>query len=152
MIEYFVFCREKAEVFKEDLINLMEILLADNISQRYPNSLPAEYVKKMIAYIEDGSAFVVGAKDVNKLVGFCWAYTLDVFDEHRFHIDMICVDSKYRKMGVASHLVMMQKEEAKKRGIYVLEAMATRKNENSYNWFHSLGFEDERVKVKLDIE
>lgn len=151
MIEYFVFDRKKAEDLKKDLINLMGTVLADNIPQRYPNSLSAEYVEKMIAYIEDGSAFVVGAKDDNKLAGFSWAYVLDIFDERRLHIDMICVDSKYRKMGIASHLVMMQIEEAKKRGIHTLEAMTTRKNKNSYNWFHSLGFEDERVKVKLEI-
>lgn len=151
MIEYFVFDKEKAKVLKEDLINLMGIVLADNIPQRYPNSLSEEYVQKMITYIRDGSAFVVGARDENKLAGFSWAYVLDVFDERRFHIDMICVDSKYRKEGIASHLVMMQIEEAKKRGIHALEAMTTRKNENSYNWFHSLGFEDERVKVKLEI-
>ena len=94
MIEYFVFDRKKGEDLKKDLINLMGTVLADNIPQRYPNSLSAEYVEKMIAYIEDGSAFVVGAKDDNKLAGFSWAYVLDIFDERRLHIDMICVDPK----------------------------------------------------------
>jgi hypothetical protein len=29
--------------------------------------------------------------------------------------------------------------------------MTTKANENSYRWFHSMGFVDERVKVKLEI-
>lgn len=151
MIEYFVFDKRDAEKFYRDLITLMETVLADNIPQNYPNCLSEEYVKKMTTYIEDGSAFVVGARDGNTLAGFSWAYTLHIFDETRFHIDMICVDPNYRKMGIARQLVKLQIDEAKKRGIHAIETMTTRSNENSYNWFHSLGFEDERVKVKLEI-
>lgn len=151
MIKYFVLNKSDVEALYGDLTNLMETVLADNIPQNYPVGLAEEYVKRMANYIEDGSAFVVGAKDGEELTGFLWAYTLNIFDETRFHIDMICVNPEYRRMGIAGHLVELQVEEAKKRGIHAIEAMTTRSNENSYNWFHSLGFEDERVKVKLEI-
>lgn len=151
MIEYFVFAQNEVRAFYSELTTLMEIVLADNISQNYPESLPEDYVRRMENYIQDGSAFVVGAKDNSNLAGFSWAYALDIFDERRFHIDMICVNPYYRKRGIAKQLINMQLREAERQGIQVVEAMTTRKNKNSYNWFHSLGFEDERVKVKLEI-
>lgn len=151
MIEYFVFSKDDVEKFYSDLISLMENVLADNIPQKYPDNISEDYVRNMKTYIQDGSAFVVGAKDNSSLAGFSWAYALDVFDERRFHVDMICVNPSYRKRGIAKQLVKMQFKEAKRQGIHVVEAMTTRSNENSYNWFHSLGFEDERVKVKLEI-
>ena len=151
MIEYFVFTKDDVKVFRDSLIYLMEIILADNIMQKYPEKLAEDYVNKMENFIGDGSAFVVGAKIQDKLAGFSWAYVLNIFDEFRFHIDMICVNPRYRKKGIARQLIKLQIEEAKKRDLHAIEAMATRKNENSYNWFHSLGFEDERIKVKLDI-
>ena len=151
MIEYFVFTKNEVRTFYPELTTLMGIVLADNISQNYSESLPEDYVRRMENYIQDGSAFVVGAKDNSKLVGFSWAYALDIFDERRFHIDMICVNPSYRKRGIAKQLVNMQIKEAERRGIQTVEAMTTRSNENSYNWFHSFGFEDERVKVKLEI-
>lgn len=151
MIDYFVLSKDYVGVFYPELIILMETVLADNIPQNYPDSLSEDYVRRMETYIQDESAFVVGAKDDSILAGFSWAYALDVFDERRFHIDMICVNPSYRKRGIAKQLVKMQLKEAERRGIKVVEAMVTRNNENSYNWFHSLGFEDERVKVKLEI-
>lgn len=151
MIEYFVFTPNEVKVFCSELTTLMGIVLADNIPQNYSDSLPKDYVKRMETYIQDGSAYVVGAKDNSTLAGFSWAYALDVFSERRFHIDMICVNPSYRKRGIAMQLVKLQLEEAKRQNIRAIEAMTTRSNENSYNWFHSLGFEDERVKVKLEI-
>ena len=151
MIEYFVFDKSDVGLFYKDLVVLMETVLADNIPQNYPDGLAEEYVKRMAEYIEDGSAYVVGARAGDVLAGFSWVYPLNIFNESRFHIDMICVNPDYRKMGIAGRLVELQIEEARKRGIHAIEAMTTKSNENSYNWFHSLGFEDERVKVKLEI-
>lgn len=151
MIEYFIFNKDDVETFYPELTTLMGTVLADNIPQNYPDRLPEDYVKRMKTYIQDRSAFVVGAKDNSVLAGFSWAYALDIFDERRFHIDMICVNPSYRKRGIAKQLVKMQLKEAKRRGIRAVEAMITRNNENSYNWFHSIGFEDERIKVKLEI-
>ena len=151
MLEYSVFKKEDVSNFYYQLVFLMEMVLKDNILQSYPDTLPIDYVNNLSVYIEDGSAYIVGAKDGESLAGFSWAYELKIFNEKRFHIDMICVDPGYRKKGIAGKFVKLQIDEAKRRGIKSLEAMATRGNENAYHWFHSLGFEDERVKVKLEI-
>lgn len=151
-LEYIVFEPEDIGHYKDDLISLMQNVLADNITQKYPKNLAEQYVDKMPGYISDGSAIIVGAISDRKLAGFSWAYELKIFNERRIHIDMIGVNSDYRRNGIARKLVEMQIEEAKSRDITIIEALTTKANENSYNWFHSMGFEDERVKVKLELE
>ena len=137
---------------REALVDLMEIVLADNITQRYPSNQAEIYVGKMGGYIEDGSAIVCGAFDECRLVGFSWAYETTIFTERRVHIDMIGVAPEYRRAGIARELVDIQIGEARKRGIHILEAMTTKDNRNAYNWFHTMGFCDERVKVRRDLE
>lgn len=150
-MEFRLFQAMDVETYKDELIRLMRIVLCDNITQDYPASQAEIYVEKIPGYIEDGSAIVVGAIEKGNLVGFSWAYELSIFEERRIHIDMIGVEQKFRMNGIARRLVELQIEEAKQRGISIIEAMTTRKNENSYNWFHSMGFIDERVKVRKDI-
>lgn len=150
-IEYKNFEAKDIDCYKDELVALMQNVLADNITQHYPEDLAEQYVEKMPGYISDGSAIIVGAVSDDKLVGFSWAYELKVFGERRIHIDMIGVNPDFRRNGIASRLVEMQIEESKRRNISIIEAMTTKANENSYNWFHSMGFVDERVKVKMEL-
>ena len=151
-LEYRVLTPEDIAAFREDAVRLTETILAENITQRYPEDLAEQYVSKMPGYIADGSACVVGALRDGELAGFSWAYELAIFGERRLHIDMIGIKPGYRRQGVAKRLVEIQMEEARKRGIRILEAMTTKANTAAYSWFHSLGFEDERVKVRLDLD
>ena len=143
---------EEVKSNKEAMIKLMNIVLKDNITQEYPKDQADKYVEKIPGYIEDGSAIVSGVFDGALLVGFSWAYELNIFGERRVHIDMIGVDPIYRKRGIAKQLIDLQIEETRKRGITIMEAMTTKDNDNSYNWFHSMGFNDERVKVRKNLE
>lgn len=138
--------------YRIQMVELMEIVLNDNITQKYPPNQAEIYVGKISGYIEDGSAIVSGAFDNENLIGFSWAYELSIFGERRVHIDMIGVNQEYRKQGVARNLIDIQIEEIKKRNINILEAMTTKANSNSYNWFRSMGFKDERIKVRKDLE
>lgn len=134
-----------------EMVRLMELVLRDNILQNYPDDLAEQYVLKIPGYIEDGSAIVAGAFEEGVLVGFSWAYELSIFDERRVHIDMIGVNPDFRGRGIARRLVDIQIEETQKRGISIMEAMTTKDNVHSYNWFHSIGFQDERVKVRRNL-
>lgn len=140
------------EEHKDEMIVLMDMVLRDNITQNYPSNQALLYVEKIPGYISDGSAIVSGAFDENKLVGFSWAYEFSIFGERRVHIDMIGVDLAYRKQGIARKMIELQIQVIRKRGISIVEAMTTKSNVNSYNWFHFMGFEDERVKVKLELK
>lgn len=152
LMEYKILSSSDVKVHGESLACLMNIVLEDNITQKYPADQAEKYVNKIPGYIEDESAIVVGAIDAEVLIGFSWAYELCIFGERRVHVDMIGIDPRYRKKGVARKLVELQIEETKKRGIHIMEAMTTKANKNAYNWFHSMGFNDERVKVRYDLE
>ena len=58
------------------MVELMEVVLNDNIIQKYPSNQAEIYVGKIGGYIEDGSAIVSGAFENEKLIGFSWAYEL----------------------------------------------------------------------------
>ena len=49
---------------------------------------------------------------------------------------------------IAKRLMEKQFEEAKNRGIYIIEAMVTKSNQAAYNWHLKTGFEEERVKMR----
>lgn len=149
-MEYKILHADDIETYKEDLITLMDMVLKDNISQNYPVNQAEIYVNKIPSYIMDGSAIVSGAFKGDLLLGFSWAYELTIFGERRIHIDMIGVNPNYRGQGIATKMVELQLQETKKRGISIIEAMTTKNNANSYNWFHAIGFKDERVKMKLE--
>ena len=104
-VEFKVFVPEDVCFYKRDLVSLMKNVLSDNITQQYPDDLAEEYVEKMPAYIEDGSAIIVGALSDGSLAGFSWAYELKIFNERRIHIDMIGVNPAYRRNGIARRLV-----------------------------------------------
>ena len=151
-MEYRLLVADDIQNHKNEMIKLMDMILKDNISQNYPPEQAAAYVEKIPGYIADGSAIVSGAFEGDSLVGFSWAYELSIFGEKRVHIDMIGVDPEYRKKGIARKLANIQIQEIKRRGIMIVEAMTTKRNASSYEWFHSMGFEDERVKVKLELK
>lgn len=150
-IEYKELTPKDIRKYEKSLICLMEIVLCDNLTQDYPDNLAKEYVQKMPGYIQDGSAIIVGGFLKDNLIGFSWAYEMNIYGEKRLHIDMIGVDPSFRKRGIAYSLLKIQIQEAERRKIKIIEAMVTRANENSYSWFHSIGFVDERVKVRMEI-
>ena len=134
--------------YKEELIELMDITLSDNIEQKFPEKLAERYVDKMSGYIEDNSAIIIGAFEGKKLVGFIWGYITHVYEEVRVHSYMGAVNPYYRGYHIAKRLMEKQFEEAKNRGIYIIEAMVTKSNQAAYNWHLKTGFEEERVKMR----
>ena len=113
IIECKTFSPKDIGIYEEQITYLMEVVLHDNITQNYPNNLAKQYVQKMPGFIQDGSAIIVGGFLENKLIGFSWAYEMDIFGEKRIHIDMICVDPLFRRKGVAHNLVQKQIQEAR---------------------------------------
>ena len=112
-MDYRILKTVDVELDRDELLTLMEIVLADNITQSYPPNQAEIYVDRISGYIGDGSAVVSAAFDNSRIVGFCWAYELSIFGERRIHIDMIGVNPEYRKQGIARRLVDLQIEELK---------------------------------------
>ena len=133
------------------MIALMEKVLKDNISQNNLLNQGDIYINKIHSYIMDSSVIILDAFKEGVLLGFPWSYELAIFGGRRKHIDMIGVNLDYRGQGNVTKMVELQLQETKKRGISIAEDMTTKNNTNSYNRFHSVGFKDERVKMKLEL-
>ena len=106
----------------------------------------------MPGYIEDNSAVIIGAFDNEKLVGFIWGYIIQIFEETRLHSYMGAVHPHYRGYHIAKRLMEQQFEEARKREIFIIEAMVTKENQAAYNWHLKTGFREERVKMRKVLE
>lgn len=143
---------EDIDKYKSELIELMRITLSENIIQKFPDELPGNYVDKIPGYIEDNSAVIIGAFDSEKLVGFIWGYVTNIFEETRLHSYMGAVDPNYRGYHIAKKLMEQQFEEARRRGIFIIEAMVTKENQAAYNWHLKTGFQEERVKMRKVLE
>ena len=137
---------------QESLVDMLNKTLVDNISQNFPEDLAKKYVNSMPAYIEDGSAIIIGAFDEEKMVGFLWGYEVDVFGEKRVHNAENHVIEEYRGHGIAKKMLECLEEEAKKRNIFILEAMCTVSNKNAYEYHIYNGYEVERVKFRKILE
>lgn len=138
--------------YKIELIELMRITLLENIIQKFPEELPETYVEKIPEYIKDDSAVIIGAFDGRKLVGFIWGYVTHIFEEVRLHSYMGAVNPHYRGYHIAKRLMEQQFEEARRRGIFIVEAMVTKENQAAYNWHLKTGFQEERVKMRKVLE
>ena len=136
------------EEYASDLKLMLQKTLEDNIEQKFPSTLAEEYVTKMPGYIDDGSAIIIGAFDEKKIVGFLWGYEVHVFDERRVHNAENHVLAEYRGKGIAKEMLEHLEEEAKKRGICILEAMCTASNQGAYNYHVKNGYKVERIKFK----
>lgn len=137
---------------QKSLINMLNKTLEDNLTQNFPENLAEEYVNKMPSYIEDGSAIIIGAFDEDKIIGFLWGYEVDIFGEKRIHNAENHVIEEYRGRGIARTMLECLEDEARKRGVFILEAMCTASNESAYGYHIDNGYEVERVKFRKIIK
>ena len=138
--------------YQMEIEQLMNMILNENITQRFPDNLSKKYVSQLPKFISDGSALIVGAFDGENIIGFQWCYYIQVFNEKRIHSNFIGVNSNYQNCGIAHHMLKLIEEKAKEKGVYIIEAMVTLNNTNSFNYHKNQGFIVERCKMKKVIE
>lgn len=134
--------------YKTELINFMQMVLSENTDQEIPHDLPEEYVHNMEEFIENKTAIIMGAFDEDKIIGFHWGYETKNLNERRIHSYFNAIENNYRGQKIGSRFFARLEEEAKKRGIYIIEAMCTYDNKIAVNYHLHNGFEIERLKVK----
>lgn len=130
------------------LLDLLNMIFKENISQDFNDNLVEIYIKSLPQYINDGSAIVIGAFDNNQLIGFHWCYYLDVFGERRVHSYFVGINSKYQGKGIASKMLREIENIAKSNGVFIIESMVTYNNKNALAFHQNKGFEIERLKMK----
>lgn len=102
-------------------------------------------------WLKSGDAILIGVVD-KKLMGFVWFYKITNFDEERFHIYNIVVGSNYRGMGLSKLLIEEVKNLAVDMNVMSIELNVTASNNVAMSLYRTMGFEVERVKLKLNLE
>lgn len=110
-----------------------------------------EIYKKMIEFINDGSANIIGAVEDDVIYGFIWIYTKIVNNVKRYHINYFVVDENKRQNGIGKKLICEVYKMAKENGIKKVELMVTAQNENAVNFYKKQEFEIERFLLCKEI-
>lgn len=110
-----------------------------------------EKLLELPGYIEDGKAVVFGAISNNVMVGFLWAYPRTFFNQPRMFINGIAVIEEAVGTGVAKMLVNELKEYASNHGYHGIDLTVAPFNEKAVGFYRHLGFEDERIQMRLPL-
>src|SRR5699024_7018869 len=107
---------------------------------------------ELFEYMDKNAAYVVGAFDDKKLIGFIWAYPRIFFIEKRLFINTLVVSKEYSGRGIGKSLISYLTSFAKKNlDITSLDVNVYPKNANAIGFYKHLGFEDERIQMKKEI-
>lgn len=138
---------QEVALFEKELTNYLFTVLKENIVQDITYENAQKYYTDLQRFSEDGSAIVIGAFDKEKLIGFHWAYEVNIFNERRMHSYLNAIDKEYRGQQIGSKFFRKLEEISLERGIRIIEAMVTYSNQGAVRYHFSNGFEIERIKV-----
>lgn len=89
-----------------------------------------------------------------KVVGRAYLYILrnDLHDQPFGFLEDVYVDPDFRGQGLASHLVNVVINEARKRGCYKLVAGSRHERTKVHDLYLRLGFKDHGLEFRLDLD
>lgn len=132
--------------YKEDFKKYILFVLEENFNGDLTYEANRS-IENMESFINDESAYVIGAFDEEKLVGFIWAYKKMFNKKEKIHISYLFVDSNFRRQGIATKLFECIVEYAHDNNIKELDLMVTSDNKNAINFYEKLGFSIERLNL-----
>lgn len=132
--------------YKEDFKKYILFVLEENFNGDLTYEANRS-IENMESFINDESAYVIGAFDEEKLVGFIWAYKKMFNKKEKIHVNHLYVNGEYRRRGIATELLKSVIDYAKKNNITDIELIATVSNKNAINLYKKLGFEIERLNM-----
>lgn len=107
---------------------------------------------ELIDYICEQKAYVFGAFDGNNLIGFIWGYPRIFFNEKRIFINSLVVAKEYAKQGLGKKLIEVLANFAKEElGCNALDVTVAPFNFNAVGFYEHLGFESERIQMRMKL-
>ena len=93
------------------------------------------------------------ALDGENVIGGLTAYVLEKFEQERkeIYIYDLAVLAKYRRHGIATHLIKELKQWGKKIGAYVIFVQADYGDEPAINLYQSLGIREEVLHFDIGV-
>ncbi|WP_164544056.1 GNAT family N-acetyltransferase [Jeotgalibaca ciconiae] len=108
--------------------------------------------KELFQYIPQYKAFLFGAFEEEKLIGFIWGYPRTFFNEERIFINSLVVSKSYQNRGIGKKLIEKIKLFAKDTLNYqALDLTVIPTNDKAIKLYENLGFKSERIQMRLEL-
>jgi len=146
---------EVRSVREEDLLlnkdSIIE-LLNQNYILNFPQLVDArkysyENFDKMVKYIKENTAIIIGAFCDENLLGFLWAHERLFLSDKRYHIGHIVINQAFRNKGIGKKLMYRLELMATENNISIIELMASPQNKKTMLFYENIGFDVERVQL-----
>ena len=116
------------------------------------NEFNRRKMEELVSYLEQQKAYVYGAFDIDKLVGFIWGYQREFFYEKRMFINSLVVAKDYSKMGLGRKLIDTLKDFANNElSCEAIDVTVFPGNQNAMGFYEHLGFKPERIQMRVGI-
>ena len=139
-----------ANSYSDDLKKMLNDVLVINGFNKTREQINTLF-DDMLKFIEDGSAYIIGAFDDKKIAGFIWVYKRNVDEKIKLHINYFIVNEEYRRLGIGKKLIDEVLAYAKKNNIHNIELMVSSSNASAISFYQNNGFTEERVMLCKEI-
>ena len=146
MIEIKLINQDLAKLYEKDFKTYIGQVLKANYIDNTDKRIEGIY-NNMLEYINDGSAFIVGAFQKEEMVGFIWAYERNLNNKKRYHINYFIVNEENRKQGIGKKLIDEIYKIAKKNNIEEIELIVTERNSGAVQFYNKEDFKVERITL-----
>lgn len=139
----------------------MEFVIQSRLEMlKVVNELPSEYafsdefIETTRTYFENAHQTTILALDQEEVIGcatLCYIELMPTFSHptgKRAHLMNVYTNSRYRRQGIAAHMLSMLMEEAKERGVTEISLDATEEGRPLYKKF---GFVDSSECMVLEV-
>lgn len=134
MIQYIIASKDDLELLMHSRLEMLKTV--NNLPSDY--SFSKELVNQSRAYFETGNQTTILAIDKNVIgcATICYMELMPTYSHptgKRAHLMNIYTTPGYRKQGIASHMLTMLMDEAKKKGVTEISLDATESGRPLYN-------------------
>ncbi len=150
MIEYKLINEELAIKHSNEIKQYFKELL-DHVNMPKTQEEIEELYYNMVKFIKDNTAYIVGAIENEKLLGFIWSYKREVNKEERYHVNYFFVNAQYRKQGIGKELMNRVIKNARENGAKAVELIVLADNKGAVEFYKKQEFINEKMYLVKGI-
>ena len=112
---------EDVVTYWEELTQLLQLCFESSHAGSVPATFYEEKLKGLQRYLDEGKAYVVGAVEDGKLLGFCWFYEVGQGFQRRMHAAYSAVLAEGRGRQLFNLMDAEAQRKARELGISIME-------------------------------
>lgn len=136
----------------DELLSLKNYNSSLHFKSDYIDIFNRNKLNELYEYLPTKKAILYGAFKDDNVKGFIWAYPRIFFDENRLFINTIVVSKDFQKMGIGKKLFELIYNEALTNNVDAIDLTVKSDNYGALGFYDSLGFQSERIQLRLGIK